>query len=54
MVDKENVCKACEHTHDLKGCASKHVGEARKLLAEGDSDGADLNLSNFEKHLKSE
>ena len=54
MVDKENVCKACEHTHDLKGCASKHVGEARKFLAEGDSDGADLSLSNFEKHLKSE
>ena len=53
-MEKEDVCKSCEHAHDMKGCASKHVGEARKLLAEGDSDGADLSLSNFEKHLKSE
>jgi len=53
-MSKETKCGVCEHAEDLKGCASKHVGEARKLLAEGDSDGADLSLSNFEKHLKSE
>ena len=45
-------CKTCGYAEDLKGCAAKHVSEARKLLSEGELEGADLQLSYFEKHLK--
>ena len=45
-------CKRCEHAEDLRGCASKHVGEARRLLSEGDAEAADHQLDGLEKHLK--
>jgi len=49
---KETSCKECEFVEDLKGCATKHVGEARRLISKGDPKGADLQLSYVEKHLK--
>ena len=53
-VCKEVECKKCEYAESLKGCATKHVGEARGLISEGDVKGADLQLSYVEKHLKEE
>ena len=44
-MGKDVECKKCEYAEDLKGCAAKHVGEARKLIAEGEVEGADLQLS---------
>ena len=49
---REVECKKCEYAEDLKGCAAKHVGEARSLFSKGDTKGADLELSYLEKHLK--
>lgn len=48
------VCKKCEYAENLKGCATKHVGEARRLLSEGNAKEADLQLSYVETHLKEE
>jgi hypothetical protein len=48
----DNKCKGCKFSEDLKGCAQKHVSEARKLISEGDSRGADNQLSALEKHLR--
>jgi len=48
---RESECKKCEYAENLKGCAAKHVGEARKLISNGDSEKADLQLSYLEKHL---
>ena len=48
---REVECKMCEYAENLKGCAAKHVGEARKLISNGDSEKADLQLSYLEKHL---
>jgi hypothetical protein len=48
---KHEECKKCEHADNLKGCAEKHVGEARRLISEGDMDEADLQLSYFERRL---
>ena len=48
----ETECNKCEYSEDLKGCVTKHVGEARKRIAEGNSEGADLQLNYLEKHLK--
>jgi len=45
-------CKSCKYSEDLKGCASKHVGEALKQLSEGKIAEANQNLENLEKHLK--
>ena len=49
---REVKCKECEYAEDLKGCATKHIGEARRLLSEGNVREADLQLSYIEKHLK--
>jgi hypothetical protein len=49
---REVECKTCEYAENLKGCTEKHVGEARKLISKGDPEGADLQLSYIERHLK--
>jgi hypothetical protein len=49
---REMECKKCEYAEDLKGCAAKHVGDARRRFPKGDPKGADLELSYLEKHLK--
>jgi len=48
------MCKKeeCELKNDLKGCALKHIGEARKLISEGKVEDADAELSYAEKNLK--
>jgi len=51
-MSKDTKCRVCEHAEDLKGCASKHVAEARRLISQGKVDDADSELSNFERHLK--
>ncbi|NYT16316.1 MAG: hypothetical protein GKC02_10230 [Methanomassiliicoccales archaeon] len=51
-MSKNTKCRACEHADDLKGRASKHVAEARKLISQGEVEEADSQLSSFEKHLK--
>ncbi|MFX1476433.1 MAG: hypothetical protein ACFFCO_13330 [Promethearchaeota archaeon] len=45
-------CSNCEYEEDTRGCVLKHVGNARKLLAQGDIKGADQQLSCVERHLK--
>jgi len=47
-------CKKCRYAEDVKGCATKHIREARRLIAEGDVKEGDLQLSYVEKHLKEE
>ena len=44
--------KKCEFEDDLKGCALKHIGEARKLISKGKFEDADVELNYTEKHLK--
>ena len=51
MRDKEK-CQKCEFEDDLRGCALKHIGEARKLISKGDPKEADVQLSYVERHLK--
>ncbi len=34
-MSKKTKCGVCEHAEDLKGCASKHVAEARRLISQG-------------------
>jgi len=51
-MGKEKKCGVCEHAEDLKGCASKHVSEARRLISEGKIEEADGQLESFERHLK--
>jgi len=49
------MCKEeakCDYRNDLKGCALKHIGEARKLIAKGKFEEADLELSYAESHMK--
>lgn len=49
------MCKQeekCEFKDDLKGCALKHIQQARKLISEGKVEDADTELSYAEKHLK--
>jgi hypothetical protein len=49
------MCKEdekCEFEDDLKGCALKHIGAARKLISKGEIKDADAELSYAEKHLK--
>jgi hypothetical protein len=45
-------CHGCEHAKNLHGCASKHVGEARRMISEGKVEEADKQLHSLEKHLK--
>ena len=45
-------CKKCRYAEDLKGCTTKHVGEARRLISKENPEGADLQLSYLEKHLE--
>jgi hypothetical protein len=50
-----NMCKkddTCELRSDLKGCALKHIGAARKWIAKGRIEDADAELGSAEKHLK--
>jgi hypothetical protein len=49
---REIECKKCKYAENLKDCAAKHVSEARRLIAKGDQEGADHQLSYFERHLK--
>ncbi|MFX0078909.1 MAG: hypothetical protein ACFE8O_06660 [Candidatus Hermodarchaeota archaeon] len=51
-MTKADKCQECEHTNDFKGCALQHITTARKLLAEGDIEGAEHQLSCVERHLK--
>jgi hypothetical protein len=44
--------KKCEFKEDLKGCALKHIGEARKLISKGKFEEANAQLLYAEKHLK--
>jgi hypothetical protein len=44
--------KKCEFLDDAKGCALKHIGEARKLLSKDKFEDADTELGYVEKHLK--
>jgi hypothetical protein len=37
--------------NDLKGCALKHISEARKLMSKGKFEEADIELSCAERHL---
>jgi len=49
------MCKEeekCGFEDNLKGCALKHIGEARKLISQGKFEDADVELSYAEKHLK--
>ena len=48
----KDKCQECNFSNDFKGCAIKHVTNARKLIAEGKLDGADHQLSCLERHLK--
>jgi hypothetical protein len=48
------MCKEevkCDFRHDLKGCALKHISEARRLISKGKYEDADLELSYAEGHL---
>jgi len=51
MSEREK-CRKCEFEDDLRGCALKHIEEARELISKGASKGADLQLSYVEKHLR--
>ena len=42
----------CEHKGDLKGCVTKHVTAALKLLDEGKLEKAKAELTSLEAHLK--
>jgi hypothetical protein len=49
------MCKEeakCDFRNDLKGCALKHISEARKMISKGKFKDADVELSNAENHLK--
>ncbi len=49
------MCKQeekCEFESNMKGCALKHISEARKLLSKGKVADADVELGYAEKHLK--
>jgi hypothetical protein len=50
-----DVCKEeakCNLRNDLKGCALKHISEARKMISKGKLKDADAELSYAENHLK--
>jgi hypothetical protein len=51
-MSKNTKCGACEHADDLRGCAFKHVVEARRLISQGKVEEADSQLSIFKKHLE--
>jgi len=50
-MDKSR-CKGCQHSHDLRGCASHHIEAARNLIAEGKIEEADENLKGLQEHLR--
>ena len=52
MVENNKTCGKCEFEKDIKGCALKHVQEARKMLAKQDYEEADRMLSSVEGHLR--
>ncbi len=43
-------CERCEFEDDLRGCALKHINEARKQISKDNSKGADLQLIYLERH----
>jgi hypothetical protein len=48
------MCKEeaeCDFRNDLKGCALRHIGEARKLISKGKFEEADLKPSYAARHL---
>lgn len=45
-------CKTCEHAHNLKGCVSKHVGEALEQLSGGNVEEASRNLKGLKSHVE--
>jgi len=51
-MSSKNECHGCEHAKNLRGCASKHIGQARKMISEGKFEEADEQLNSIEKHLK--
>ena len=51
-MSREVKCRVCEHAEDLRGCASKHISKARRLISQGKVEEADSELSSFERHLK--
>jgi hypothetical protein len=51
MTDKSG-CEGCQHSHDLRGCASHHIETARNLIAEGKIEEADENLKGIQRHLR--
>ncbi len=44
--------KECEYKNDLRGCALKHISQARTFIAKGKYEEADNELDYAEKHLK--
>ena len=48
----KHTCHNCEYANNLQSCASKHVGEARKMISEGKYVEADKQLKGLEEHLK--
>ena len=52
MIENNRTCRKCEFETDLKGCALKHIREARKLLVKHDYEGIDHMLSSVEVHLR--
>jgi len=48
------MCKEeskCDFENDPKGCALKHISEARKLISKGRFEETDVELSYAERHL---
>lgn len=48
----KSICKGCQHSQDLRGCASHHIETARNLIAEGKIEEADENLKGIQQHLR--
>jgi hypothetical protein len=51
-MDNNRTCGKCEFETDMKGCALKHIQEARKMLIKQDYDGVERMLSSVEGHLR--
>jgi len=50
-MTEKSTCKGCQHSHDLKGCASHHIETARGLIAKGKIEEADENLKGIQQRL---
>ena len=49
---KEKTCVECQYKEDLKGCVTKHVTTALKLLNEKKIEEAKAELTSLETHLR--